>query len=152
MKTLFSIMIVAAMAVATMAQGVGKNIPQGAGMLVVTVDSIDADRSYLMVTVMRDNFTPFDYEVVPSRRGSMTVEMHTPPGDMPFSVMAYEDANLNRRLDLDDNLVPAEKSAVVHCRGGETAVTLTLVHYDLLLEKLDSDTVAVPADSIKSLH
>ena len=119
----------------------------------VTIDSIDTDRSYLMVTVMRDNFTPFDYEMLPSQRGSMTVEMRTPPGNMPFSVMAYEDINLNRRLDLDANLVPTEKSAVVHCTGGETAVALTLVHYDKLLEKLPADTAAtttVPADSIQA--
>lgn len=122
-----------------------KNIPANAGNVVVTIDSVATDRAYLMVTVMRDNFTPFDYEMRPSHRGSMTVEMRTPPGDMPFSVMAYEDINLNRRLDLNEDLVPVEKSAVVHCRGGEVKVTLTLVHYDLLLDKMEqpADTASV---------
>lgn len=125
------------------------HIPADAGFIAVTVDSIDTDRSYLMVTVMRDNFTPFDYKMLPTRRGSMTVEMRTPPGDMPFSVMAYEDINLNRRLDLNDQLVPVEKSAVSHCRGGETSITLTLVHYDLLIDKLQETNPAAPADTVK---
>ncbi|HIT14975.1 MAG TPA: hypothetical protein IAA88_01155 [Candidatus Avimuribaculum pullicola] len=153
MKGIIATAVLAAIAITAGAQGMGKNIPSGAGNVVVTIDSIDTDRSYLMVTVMRDNFTPFDYEMLPSQRGSMTVEMRTPPGNMPFSVMAYEDINLNRRLDLDANLVPTEKSAVVHCTGGETAVALTLVHYDKLLKKLPADTAAtttVPADSIQA--
>lgn len=149
MKKILFTALSAAVLLTVFAQTPGKNIPNGAGILAVTIDSIDTDRSYLMVTVMRDNFTPFDYEMVPSRRGSMTVEMRTPPGYMPFSVMAYEDINLNRRLDLNDDMVPVEKSAVVHCRGGETHITLTLVHYDLLLDSLQQplDTVPIPYGS-----
>ncbi len=141
MKRIFISALSAMVLFTVFAQVPGKSIPDGAGFLTVTIDSIDTDRSYLMVTVMRDNFTPFDYEMVPSRRGSMTVEMRTPPGEMPFSVMAYEDTNLNRRLDLNDDMVPVEKSAVVHCRGGETHISLTLVHYDLLLDAWPQDTI-----------
>ena len=56
------------------------HIPADAGFIAVTVDSIDTDRSYLMVTVMRDNFTPFDYKMLPTRRGSMTGKCAPRPG------------------------------------------------------------------------
>lgn len=144
MKKIVILLAMVIWTMAAVAQVRSHDVPHNAGHLLVTVDSIETDRAYLMVTVMRDDFTPFDYVMQPSTRGSMVVEMRTPPGDRPFSVTAYEDVNLNRRLDLDDNLVPVEKSAVVHCRGGETRVTLTLVHYDLLLHGLECDSIAQP--------
>lgn len=113
----------------------GSGAPQQKGdVMAVTIDSIESDMGYIMVTVMTEGFEPFDYQMRPSKHGKVTFEMHKPSGEQPFSIMSFEDANLNHRLDLNEHGVPCEKSAVKHFRGDETEVTVTLRHYDRLIK------------------
>ena len=125
-------------------------LPMGASsqkgdIMTVTIDSIDSDFGYIMVTVMTDGFEPFDYQMRQSKHGKISLEMRKPANNKPFSVMAFEDVNINRRLDLNEYGIPGEKSAVRHLAGNETEVTLTLRHYDMLLKpnKQNNDTVPV---------
>lgn len=129
------------------AQGYGSKstAKQPGDVIAVTVDSIESDMGYIMITVMSDNFEPFDYQMRPSKHGKMVIEMRKPAGEMPFSIMAFEDANMNHRLDLNEKGIPCEKSVAKHCRGDESEVTVTLRHYDRLLGKS-----SVPADTVQT--
>lgn len=117
---------------------------QSGSTITVNVDSVDSNVGYVQITVMTENFEPFDYQMRPAKPGRMTFEMRRPNDGLTFSIMAVQDVNMNHRLDLNEHGIPREKSVVKHLFGQETEATLKLVYYDQILKpEQQPDSAAV---------
>lgn len=119
----------------TAQNAVPRPAPPTGEKVTISIDSIDSNEGYVMVTVMSAGFTPVDYAMRPAKVGSLFFMLTKPADGAPFSVMAFQDVNGNRQLDLDDRHIPIEKSVVKHFTGEETEVSAALKYYNILLEK-----------------
>jgi len=149
-KKLMAILTAALMAMSIMASAQTSPMAEPSettsGTITVTVDSIDVDMGYIMITIMSQDFHPLDYSMRPAQRGSMTFELKRPALGVPFSVMVFHDLNMNGNLDLNEQSVPVEKCAAVQCVGTETTVHAQLRFLDKLLKEKAARNAAAAKD------